>query len=235
MIEDKSILLVEDDASLGFVIKDNLQDAGAKVNLCRDGAEGFEVFYSNSRSFDICILDVMLPKKDGFTLAEEIRKVDQDMPIIFLTAKSMVADKITGFAAGADDYLTKPFALEELLVRINAVLKRSEKKIVDKVTGKEVFDLGQTTFNYKNLELTCGGIHHTLTRKEAELMRLLCIHQDGVLERELALKLIWGENDYFLGRSMDVFISRLRKYLDLDQQIKIENVHGVGFKLTVAK
>ncbi|MDE0771547.1 MAG: response regulator transcription factor [Salibacteraceae bacterium] len=230
MIEGKSILLVEDDASLGFVIKDNLVDAGAKVTLAKDGLSGFEVFYEGK--FDICILDVMLPKKDGFTLANDIRKMNLDIPILFLTAKSMIADKVEGFGAGADDYLTKPFAFEELLARVNAILRRSNRKLIDEVKGKEIFELGNSKFDYRNLKLTTNGSVSELTKKEAELLRLLFIHQNSVLEREVALKLVWGENDYFLGRSMDVFISRLRKYLSPDTSIKIENVHGIGFRLT---
>jgi len=230
MIEGKSILLVEDDANLGFVIKDSLVDAGAKVMLAKDGVAGFEAFYDGK--FDICILDVMLPKKDGFTLAKDIRKINLDVPILFLTAKSMVVDKVVGFGAGADDYMTKPFAFEELLARINAILRRSTKKLVDEVKGKELFELANTNFDYRNLKLTSNGSVSELTKKEAELLRLLFIHQNNVLEREIALKLVWGENDYFLGRSMDVFISRLRKYLSPDTSIKIENVHGVGFRLT---
>ncbi len=230
MIEGKSILLVEDDASLGFVIKDNLVDAGAKVTLAKDGIAGFEAFFNGK--FDICILDVMLPKKDGFTLANDIRKMNLDVPILFLTAKSMIADKVEGFGAGADDYVTKPFAFEELLARINAIVRRSSRKMIDEVKGKEIFELANSTFDYKNLKLTANGQISELTKKEAELLRLLFIHQNSVLEREVALKLVWGENDYFLGRSMDVFISRLRKYLSSDVSIKIENVHGVGFRLT---
>ncbi len=230
MIEGKSILLVEDDASLGFVIKDNLVDAGAKVTLCKDGLAGFESFYDGH--FDICVLDVMLPKKDGFTLASDIRKINVDVPILFLTAKSMIADKVEGFCAGADDYLTKPFEFEELVARINAILKRSTKRLIDEVKGKEHFELGNSKFDYKNLKLNANTIESDLTIKEAELLRLLFIHKENVLEREVALKLVWGENDYFLGRSMDVFISRLRKYLSHDRTIQIENVHGVGFRLT---
>lgn len=230
MIEDKSILLVEDDASLGFVIKDNLVDAGAKVTLCKDGVAGFEAFYEGK--FDICVLDVMLPKKDGFSLAADIRKVNIDIPILFLTAKSMIQDKVEGFGVGADDYLTKPFAFEELVARINAILKRSTKKAIDEVKGKEQFSIGETAFDYRNLTVIANGVKSELTKKEAELLRLLFIHKNNVLEREVALKLVWGENDYFLGRSMDVFISRLRKYLSPDELVKIENVHGVGFRLT---
>ncbi len=230
MIEGKSILLVEDDASLGFVIKDNLVDAGAKVKLCKDGQAGFEAFYDSK--YDICVLDVMLPKKDGFTLAKDIRKLDAQMPIIFLTAKSMIEDKAEGFGAGADDYLTKPFAFEELLARINAILKRSVRKPIAEINQKEVFEIGKSTFDYKNLSLNADGEITTLTIKEAELLRLLFIHKEKVLERELALKLVWGENDYFNGRSMDVFISRLRKYFKNDASVRVENEHGVGFRLT---
>ncbi len=230
MIDGRSILLVEDDTNLGFVIKDNLLDNGAKVTLCKDGAAGFESFYNGK--FDICLLDVMLPKKDGFTLAKEIRKINTTVPILFLTAKSMLADKVEGFQIGADDYLTKPFAFEELLARINAILKRSNQKDSKRDKGEETFEIGQSTFDYKNLKLEANGTTSDLTVKEAELLRLLFIHKENVLERELALKLVWGTSDYFNGRSMDVFISRLRKYLKTDSSVKIENVHGLGFRLT---
>ncbi|UTW61184.1 response regulator transcription factor [bacterium SCSIO 12741] len=228
-----NILLVEDDNSLGFVIKDNLEEQGYKVKLVRDGQAGFEAFYQ--QAYDLCLLDVMLPKKDGFRLATEIRNLNQNVPIIFLTAKSMMEDKIQGFSSGGDDYLTKPFAIEELLARMEAVLKRTQKRPDQRTQtiSKESYPLGEITFNYKNLSLATPSGERSLTRKEADLLRLLCIHQNQVLEREVALKLIWGENDYFLGRSMDVFITRLRKYLADDKRIEIQNVHGVGFRLTL--
>ena len=225
------ILLVEDDLNLGFVIQDHLRNDGYQVDLEKDGYAGFQKFYNSA--FDLCILDVMMPKKDGFTLAEDIRKIDQDVPILFLTAKSMTEDKIKGFQLGADDYLTKPFSFDELNLRIKAVLKRSKPALEEEPVKRDVFELGAFTFDYPNLELKHPDENRTLTKKEAELLRMLCLHIDQVLTREMALTVVWGSDDYFLGRSMDVFITKLRKYLKLDERIKIMNVHGVGFKLIV--
>lgn len=225
------ILLVEDDLNLGFVIQDHLRNEGYQADLEKDGYAGFQKFYNNA--YDLCILDVMLPKKDGFTLAEDIRKIDQDVPILFLTAKSMTEDKIKGFQLGADDYLTKPFSFDELNLRIKAVLKRSKPSTDEEAPKRDEFELGEFTFDYPNLELKHPKENRTLTKKEAELLRMLCLHLDQVLTREMALTVVWGSDDYFLGRSMDVFITKLRKYLKLDERIKIMNVHGVGFKLIV--
>jgi DNA-binding response OmpR family regulator len=175
----------------------------------------------------------MLPKKDGFTLAEDIRKIDQEVPILFLTAKSMTEDKIRGFKLGADDYLTKPFSFDELDLRIKAIMKRARPTAEGQPAERDVFELGNFTFDYKNLSLKHPEEERTLTKKEAELLRMLCLHRDQVLTREMALTVVWGSDDYFLGRSMDVFITKLRKYLKLDERIKIMNVHGVGFKLIV--
>jgi DNA-binding response OmpR family regulator len=174
----------------------------------------------------------MLPKKDGFALARDIRKVSDDTPIIFLTAKSLSSDRIEGFRAGGDDYITKPFDMEELVLRIEAIMKRS-KALSRSFMNKDSFELGHLLFNYKNHELVFGNESKSLTRKEAELLRLLCIHEGQVLERSVALDLVWGSDDYFLGRSMDVFISKLRKYLANDPAVQIINVHGIGFKLIV--
>ncbi|NQV53540.1 MAG: response regulator transcription factor [Flavobacteriales bacterium] len=225
------VLLVEDDLNLGFVIQDHLRNEGYQADLEKDGFAGFQKFYNHA--YDLCILDVMLPKKDGFTLAEDIRKIDQQVPILFLTAKSMTEDKIRGFKLGADDYLTKPFSFDELDLRIKAIMKRSKPSEEDLSQDRDVFPLGQFDFDYKNLSLKHPEEQRTLTKKEAELLRMLCLHQDQVLTREMALTVVWGSDDYFLGRSMDVFITKLRKYLKLDERIKIMNVHGVGFKLIV--
>jgi len=225
------VLLVEDDLNLGFVIQDHLRNEGYQVDLEKDGFAGFQKFYN--QAFDLCILDVMLPKKDGFTLAEDIRKIDQQVPILFLTAKSMTEDKIKGFKLGADDYLTKPFSFDELDLRIKAIMKRAKPAEDESSNDRDVFELGQFTFDYKNLSLDHADEKRTLTKKEAELLRMLCLHRDQVLTREMALTMVWGSDDYFLGRSMDVFITKLRKYLKLDERIKIMNVHGVGFKLIV--
>jgi|TARA_B110000046_G_scaffold117699_1_gene124544 DNA-binding response OmpR family regulator len=228
--EKKSILLVEDDPSLGYVIKDNLNESGFDIIWAKDGMGGFEQFYSNY--FDMCILDVMLPKKDGFTLAKEIKKINPDIPILFLTAKGNLEDKATGYKTGADDYLAKPFVMDELVARLLAVLKRSNR-VRENSTDivKEIYKIGNFHFDYKNLDLTIENKIKNLTIKEADLLRLLCLNLNQTLEREVALKLIWGANDYFLGRSMDVFISRLRKYLAADKSVEIETIPKLGFAL----
>jgi DNA-binding response OmpR family regulator len=230
MIDKASILLVEDDQNLGFVIQDALKRKGYNVHLCRDGKEGLKKF--NEQSYDLCVLDVMLPGKDGFSLAEDIRLTNAQVPIVFLTAKSQTEDKIAGFKAGGDDYLTKPFSHEELILRIEAILRRTIGKAPDG-RAREQFDVGDYTFDHRNLVLSHPTEERKLTKKEADVLRLLCLHADQVLPRELVLNMVWGDDTYFLGRSLDVFISRLRKYLKLDPKVAIVNVHGVGFKLVV--
>lgn len=220
----KNILLVEDDDNLGFVIKDNLKVNGYKVYLCKDGQIGLETF--NEKSIDICLLDVMLPKQDGFSLAKDIRKMNNSVPIIFLTAKTMIEDKTIGFEVGADDYLTKPFIMDELLLRINAVLKRVESK----ASPSNGFQLGNLFFDDLNYKLI-GLETKKLTKKEAEILKLLCIEKNKVIEREIILKKVWGDDSYFNGRSLDVFITKLRKYLQVEDSVSIENIHGIGFSL----
>ncbi|MBK9274610.1 MAG: response regulator transcription factor [Flavobacteriales bacterium] len=224
------ILLVEDDPNLGFVIQDALARKGYTVHLCRDGKEGLRYF--NSHTYDLCVLDVMLPQKDGFSLAEDIRITNEQVPIVFLTAKSQTEDRIAGFKAGGDDYLTKPFSHEELVLRIEAILRRTKGRGEDK-RQRERFELGSYLFDHRDLSLKHPAGDRKLTRKEADVLRLLCMHQDQVLPRELVLNMVWGDDTYFLGRSLDVFISRLRKYLKADASVQIVNVHGVGFKLQV--
>lgn len=224
------VLLVEDDLNLGFVVQDHLKNIGYTVDLEKDGYSGFQKFYNSG--YDLCILDIMLPKKDGFALAEDIRKIDEQVPILFLTAKSMTDDKIKGFKLGADDYITKPFSFDELDLRIKAILKRA-KPDETKAAKRDEFELGTFVFDYPNLNLKHSDGDKGLTKKEAELLRMLCLHKDQVLTREMALTVVWGSDDYFLGRSMDVFITKLRKYLAKDERVKIMNVHGVGFKLIV--
>ncbi|MFZ5971237.1 MAG: response regulator transcription factor [Bacteroidota bacterium] len=221
------ILLVEDDPSLGFVIKDNLQMKGYDVTLCSDGEAGEQAFFQNP--FDLCILDVMMPKKDGFAVAQSIRQKNQQVPILFVTAKSMLEDKISGFTAGGDDYITKPFSVEELCLRIEVFLKRANGNQLGKTDT--TFALASYLFDSQNLTLTRHGETKTLTQKEADVLKLLCRNQDRVLKREEILKSVWGDDDYFLGRSMDVFISKLRKYLKDDASVQIVNYHGVGFRL----
>ncbi|MFZ6051622.1 response regulator transcription factor [Halocola ammonii] len=224
------ILLVEDDFNLGFVIQDNLKSEGYVVHLMKDGKEGLQQF--NRENYDLCLLDVMLPKKDGFSLAEDIRKIDDEVPIVFLTAKSMTEDKVTGFKTGADDYITKPFSNEEFLLRIKAILKRTGKLTSANGNGN-VFQIGSFTFDYDDFKLRNEESVTKLTKKEADILKLLCEHKGKTLERELVANLVWGDDSYFVGRSMDVFITRLRKYLSADENVSINNVHGVGFKLVI--
>lgn len=229
-ITKANILLVEDDPNLGFVIHDTLKRKGYTVHLCRDGKEGLKYF--NEHAYDLCILDVMLPQKDGFSLAEDIRTTDEQIPIVFLTAKSQTDDRIAGFKAGGDDYVTKPFSHEELALRIEAILRRTQGRGTSK-RERDQFSIGAYQFDFRNLSLTHPTGERKLTKREAEVLRLLCMHQDQVLPRELVLNMVWGDDTYFLGRSLDVFISRLRKYLREDPRVAINNVHGVGFKLVV--
>lgn len=222
-----SVLLIEDDINLGFVIKDNLEMEGFSVTLCDDGEKGWHVF--NQVPYDVCVLDVMLPKKDGFTLAREIRGQNTHVPIIFLTAKSMKEDKITGFRLGADDYLTKPFSIEELVLRVEALVRRSKPAASQADTHR----IGAYSFSYANLALHHVSLTQTLTQKEADVLQMLCQHAGQTLKRDYILKQVWGNDDYFVGRSLDVFISRLRKYLNRDPDVEIENLHGIGFRLNV--
>ncbi|MEZ4987877.1 MAG: response regulator transcription factor [Saprospiraceae bacterium] len=218
------VLYVEDDESLGFVTQDHLEMQGYTVTHCADGKAAMEAFEANA--FDLCLLDVMLPEMDGFALATWIREKNKEVPIIFLTAKSLKDDKLQGLRLGADDYITKPFSIEELMLKIEVFLRRSRPGQPELNTD---FSLGQYLFNYKNLELKNGEEVRRLTQKEADLLRYFIRHKNEVVKRSAILEEIWGQDDYFLGRSLDVFISRIRKYLQEDKSIKIENVHGVGF------
>lgn len=228
----KKILLVEDDPNLGLLLQDYLQIKGNfEVVLCTDGEEGLKAF--GKQPFDICILDVMMPKKDGFTLGKEIRQSDPHVPIIFATAKSMMEDKASAYDLGGDDYITKPFRIEELLLRINALLKRvSSAQIVQEEEPKQ-FEIGNYTFDYTTQLIHFKDVQQKLSTKEAELLRLLCLKKNSVLTREEALIHIWHDDNYFNGRSMDVFLSKLRKYLKEDPKVEIINVHGKGYKLVV--
>lgn len=225
------ILLAEDDTNLGFVVQDNLKAIGYNVTLCIDGEQALKTYVNGT--FDACILDVMMPKKGGFEVAETIREINKEIPIIFLTAKSLQPDKVKGFTVGADDYITKPFDFQEFLLRLEAVLRRSNV-LIDKEEEKVLFyTIGSYQFDVKNQLLTSKGDEQNLTKKEAKILTYLCQHQNDIAPRELILKNIWGNDDYFSGRSMDVFISKLRKYLADDENISINNIHGVGFKLEV--
>lgn len=226
-MSEKRILLVEDDVNLGTILAEFLTMKNFKVDLCKDGEEGYTSY--NNNIYDLCLLDVMMPKKDGFTLAKEIRQANKNIPIIFLTAKSMQNDKIEGLKLGADDYITKPFSTEELLLRIHAILKRSAS-INDFVSTKN-YSIGKYVFVYQKKELKLKRYVQTLTNKEAELLKLLCENKNNILRRDIALTKVWNEETYFTGRSMDVYITKLRSYLKNDRSIQIENVHGVGFKL----
>ncbi|HNW97360.1 MAG TPA: response regulator transcription factor [Bacteroidales bacterium] len=233
MKKDKiKILLVEDDPNLNLVLQDFLEMLGYDVVTCSNGEEGLSAFRKGG--FDLCIFDVMMPRKDGFSLAVDVRKSDTQVPIIFLTAKSFKEDRIKGFQIGCDDYITKPFSTEELSYRIKAILKRTSIEKQEKTNSSEtVFKLGVFTFDSINMLLLSDNSEQHLTRKESELLKVLCQNRNQLLTREVALKTVWGDDDYFIGRSMDVFITKLRKYLKDDPSVSIINVHGTGFKLVV--
>jgi two-component system, OmpR family, response regulator len=227
MENQTKVLLAEDDKNLGTILKAYLEAKGYPTTLCVDGKEALEKYKRGD--FNFCILDVMMPVMDGFALATEIRKLDTKVPLLFLTAKSMQEDKLQGFELGADDYLTKPFSMEELLMRMKAILRRSAEDQV----RPTVFEVGSFTFDYNRQLLMHDGQESKLTSKEAELLRLLCENLNRVLDRSVALNKIWYDDSYFNARSMDVYITKLRKYFKNDDQIELMNVHGVGFKLVV--
>lgn len=226
----KHLLLVEDDVNLGNMIFDSLEINDYEVTLYRNGEEAWNNFEKGK--FDMLLLDIMMPKRDGISLAREIRKVDPVIPIIFLTAKGLKEDKILGFKVGADDYMTKPFEIDELVARIEAIFRRSQKGV--NVEGITEFEIGQYKFNLNTRTLTFGGEPQKLTTKESGLLEQLCIQQNGVLTREIALKAVWGSDNYFTGRSMDVYITKIRKYLAKDSNIEIQNIHGEGYKLVIS-
>mgnify|MGYP003595172714 FL=1 len=227
-MEKIKVLLVEDDSNLGNLLKEYLEAKGFSTVLAVNGKQGYDVFSKDK--FNICILDVMMPIKDGYTLAKEIRALDASVPIVFLTAKSMKEDAIEGFKVGADDYINKPFSMEELLLRIKAIIRRTENKNV-KNSDQSVFKIGNYSFDYSHQTLTINDVSQKLTTKEADLLRLLCLNANDVLDRNFALKSIWKDDNYFNGRSMDVYIAKLRKYLKEDSKVELINVHGKGFKL----
>ncbi len=221
------VLLAEDDENLGVLLKEYLTVKGYDTDLFPDGDKAFKNFMRNH--YDICVLDVMMPIKDGFTTAREIRESNKEVPIIFLTAKSMKEDVIEGFDIGADDYITKPFSMEELLYRIEAILRRTKRGGMYK--EKSVFELGGFVFDINKQTLTINDKVKKLTTKESELLKLLCVNQNKILERNYALKTIWVDDNYFNARSMDVYITKLRKYLKDDPTVQIMNIHGKGYKL----
>lgn len=220
-----NILLVEDDLSLGLVIRDYLELSGYQVFSATDGNEGLNLFIKEP--IHLCILDVMLPQKDGLELAREIKKIKDNTPVVFLTAKSRKEDVIAGFKTGCDDYIVKPFSSEELSLRIEAILRRC--RITEEMPAKDRYNFGDTQFDYSNLLLKVRDREYILTRKEADLLVYFCRHPKELLPREVILKAVWGDDDYFIGRSMDVFITRLRKYLKEEKSASINNIHGVGF------
>jgi len=234
MNQKSKILLVEDDRNFGDVLCSYLEMNDYDVTLATDGEMGFEIFSQNV--FDLCILDVMMPKKDGFTLAKEIRERDMSTPIIFLTAKTLKEDIIQGFKSGADDYISKPFTSEELLYRIQAVLKRVYKNDRYRTDQKE-YQIGKYHFNYplRILSIVVSGqeTQEKLSPKEAELLKMFCQYKNDILPRSVALKEIWSDDNYFTARSMDVFVTKLRKYLSHDKNIEIVNIHGNGFQLRI--
>lgn len=228
-MEEIRILLAEDDKNLGNILKAYLDAKGYPTVLCQDGKVAYETY--KREEFDFCVLDIMMPEMDGFTLAKNIRKIDKDIPILFLTAKSMQEDRIQGFEIGADDYLTKPFSMEELLLRIKAILRRVN--VEESENEKSEYSFGKFTFDYNRQLLAMEGSEQKLTSKEAELLKLLCDNMNNVLDRTVALNKIWYDDSYFNARSMDVYITKLRKYLKGDPGVELINVHGVGFKLVV--
>lgn len=226
----RKILLVEDDTNLGNLLQDSLELKNYEVTLKRNGEDGWNEYKAGK--FDMCILDVMMPKKDGFTLAKEIRRTNAQIPVIFLTAKVLKEDTIEGLKIGADDYLTKPFSMEELTLRMDNIFKRVPKA---EVSEQNEFKIGKYTFDNSSRTLTIGESQLKLTTKESELLKMLALHIDKLLERDVALNTVWGTDSYFAGRSMDVYIAKLRKYLKEDASVEILNVHGTGFKLLVKK
>ncbi len=229
MVENNLILLVEDDEGLGFVTKDALENQGFKILWVRDGEEALTQFHQ--QPFDLLILDVMLPKMDGFKVAQNIRTVNSTVPILFLSAKSMLEDRLEGFQTGGDDYITKPFSIDELIYKINVFLKRSAQS--KSIELNLVISIGKYLFKTEELLLIYQEKTKFLTKKEARLLAFFGRNQGKMLSREQILEEVWGKNDYFLGRSLDVFIVKLRKYLKEDSRINIINYHGVGFKLEV--
>ncbi|MFC2120520.1 response regulator transcription factor [Bacteroidota bacterium] len=227
------VLIVEDDPFLGLIVKENFETRGYESHLCKDGESGLKAYCKLKP--DICILDVMMPIKDGFTLAKEIRKIDKKVPLIFLTAKSLQQDVIEGFNIGADDYIKKPFSMEELLLRVSAIIKRADGTAPDS-SGITTFYIGKYLFNYEAQFLRYNdSFTQKLTHREAELLKLLFENKNQVLDREPTLTKLWGDDNYFTGRSMDVFISKIRKYLQNDPNLEIINIRGKGYKLVISE
>lgn len=232
MREAKNILVVEDDLNLGFLLVELLESEGFAVKLCKDGQMGLSAIQRNT--YDLCILDVMMPRMDGFTLAEHIKTHHADLPFLFLTAKSLKEDKLKGYAYGAEDYVTKPFDEAELLCKIEVILRRKQQA-TQAILSSDIYQIGNYIFDYSLQELRYQDVVHRITEKENDILRLLCLHQNQILRRDDAVEQVYGRRDYFLGRSFDVFISRLRKLLKDDPRISIENVFKVGFILKIGE
>ncbi|WP_301924159.1 response regulator transcription factor [Ferruginibacter sp.] len=226
MADKVKVLLAEDDTSLAFVIKDNLEEAGYEVCWCSDGEAAWQQFQKNY--FDICLLDVMMPVKDGFTVAKKIRQKSDVVPVLFITARSMEQDKLDGFRSGGDDYITKPFSMQELLMRMDVFLRRTKKMHFEKA---HEYTIGRMRFSFADLKIYDGEKVISVTQREADLLNFFCQHTNKVLKREEVLINVWGKDDYFLGRSMDVFITKLRKHFKEDPSIVLETIHGIGFRL----
>lgn len=224
------LLVAEDDPNLGAILKVYLSQKGYNVMLATDGESALEIY--NKGDVDACILDVMMPKKDGFTVAKEIRRYDKRVPLLFLTAKNLESDKLKGFEIGADDYITKPFSMDELLARLNATIRRS---FDESKPDRNIFQIGQYVFDYTHQSLSINDNTRQLTAKECDLLRMFAVNFNQLIDRNSTLQKIWKDDSYFAARSMDVYITRLRKYLRDDPSVKIINVHGVGFKLTQDK
>ncbi len=229
MNEKPKILYVEDDLELGYVTKDNLELKGYDITLMKDGRSALDIF--NNKQFDLCLLDVMLPEMDGFTLAKEIRKANEDIPIIFLSAKSLKEDRIEGLVSGGDDYLTKPFNIAELILKIEIFLRRNKKSGTK--SNNSIISFGHFRFDPANLQLSYDNGAKRLTSREAELLSFLVSNKNRILKKEEILNAVWGDDSYFNSRSLDVFISKLRKYLKSDKKVSINNIHGIGFILTI--
>jgi DNA-binding response OmpR family regulator len=229
-IENARIMLCEDDENLGMLLREYLEAKNYNVDLCVDGEAGFNTFQTNK--YDLCILDVMMPKMDGFTLAYKIRELNADVPFMFLTAKTMKEDVKQGFELGADDYITKPFSMEEVVFRIEAILRRVKGK---KNTNSSIFQIGKFAFDSKKQTLSYDNVVEKLTTKEADLLKLLASKQNELLQRDYALRAIWVDNNYYNARSMDVYITKLRKLLKADPNVELLNVHGKGYKLVVTE
>jgi two-component system response regulator VicR len=228
----RHLLLLEDDPNFGFVLQEHLESNGFRVRLHVNGEDGLAAI--KKERFDLCLVDVMMPKKDGFTFARQLRTKDSSTPIIFLTAKSLKEDRIEGFKAGGDDYVTKPFSMEELFLRIHAVLHRTTNTAMPTMNAGPV-KIGKFTFDESKQVLSLKNVRHSLTAREAQLLSLLCTKKNGVVPRTDILKTLWDDDTYYNGRSLDVFISRLRKLLAGDPSVEIKSVHGKGYKLTAGK